>query len=210
MNTNFWTRLLIEVCDFCQIISESSTQMLPLCGGAVQNNYFFPFSMSMATVERGCAATERNHSPSGLSHCGQAAFRSPMPSPQPVGFYFCKNGAFVLVEFSNSFFITYSNGFLLFQFIVFIQNTGGKIPPKFNLCLPLPLDHSTRSLWSGWDSSVGDSKAAMSLQTSDRWPASHLALEKCLESLRCRLGVERGAFQLLFFTKLPMDAMRPL
>jgi hypothetical protein len=66
MHTNFWTKLLIRVCDFCQIISKSSTQMLPLSSGTVQNNYFF--FLCMAAVERGCAAIKHsyNYSLSGL------------------------------------------------------------------------------------------------------------------------------------------------
>lgn len=129
MHTNFWVRLLIGVCDFCQIISKSSTQMLPLSCGAVQNNLFFSFL---------CMATEHNYSPSGLSPLWSGVFRSPMHIPQAVVFYFRKNQHLFWLNFPIHFSSRIQMGFLFSSSLSSFTTLGEKIPPKFNLCLPLP------------------------------------------------------------------------
>lgn len=130
MHTNFWVRLLIGVCDFCQIISKSSTQMLPLSCGAVQNNLFFSFlcvwPLNIIIPLLGCL------------HCGQESL-----DPQCI---FHRLWYFIFERTSICF------GWI-FQFIfhpvfkwvsyfpvrcLHSQHWGKKIPPKFNLCLPLP------------------------------------------------------------------------
>lgn len=59
-------------------------------------------------------------------NCGQAAFRSPMPSPQAVGFYFCKNEHLFWLNSPIHFSSRIQMGFFFSSLLSSFKTLGGK------------------------------------------------------------------------------------